>query len=263
MQRGSSHIAVKIAGSLLVGLLLLPIVVLIGVSLNAGVEQVFPPRGLSLRWYANLASQQDFLEAAQLTLLLAVGSAAISVLVSLSAAVALTRTRFPGRDFVLTLLLSPLIVPQVVVGMGFLVTLSALGIFSSAVSLTILHCVITLPFALRVVVSALAAARPSLEEAARSLGAPPLRAFFGITVPQIMPGLAAAGVFAFVTSYENFTASQFLVFDRTTLPVALYTSVQTENDPTAAALSAVIVFIVVACVAIFNRFVAQHILTGR
>lgn len=257
------HIGIKIAGGTLVALLLLPIVVLVGVSLNAGVEQVFPPRGLSLRWYTNLAQQRDFLEAAKLTLLLAFGSAAFSVLVSLAAAVALTRTRFPGRDFIFTLLLSPLIVPQVVVGMGFLVTLSALGIFSSAISLTILHCVITLPFALRVVVSALASARPSLEEAARSLGATPMRAFFGITIPQIAPGLAAAAVFAFVTSYENFTASQFLVFDRTTLPVALYTSVQTENDPTAAALSSLIVFIVIACVVIFNRFVAQHILARR
>lgn len=263
MRDKPKHIFVKIAGGALVALLLLPIVVLIGVSLNAGVEQVFPPRGLSLRWYVNLATQQNFVDAIRLTLFLAVGSAIVSVLASLAAAVVLTRTRFPGRDLIFTLLLSPLIIPQVVVGMGFLVTLSAMGIFSSVVSLTILHCVITLPFALRVVVSAMSAASPSLEAAARSLGAGPLRAFFGITVPQIAPGLAAAGIFAFVTSYENFTASQFLVFDRTTLPVALYTSVQTENDPTAAALSASIVLIVVACVVIFNRFVAQHILSGR
>jgi putative spermidine/putrescine transport system permease protein len=262
MARANRHIIAKTLGALAVAVLALPIVVLVGVSLNAGVEQVFPPRGVSLRWYENLANRGGFLEAARLTLALAIGSTVFSVVVSLCAGVALTRYRFAGRDAILTLLLSPLIVPQVVVGMGFLVTLSALGIFSSVVSLALLHCVITLPFALRVVVSALSAAQPSLEEAARSLGAPPLHAFLGVTVPQIAPGLAAAAVFAFVTSFENFTASQFLVFDRTTLPVALYTSVQTENDPTAAALSSIIVLAVVVCAIAFNRFITKHVLAS-
>jgi putative spermidine/putrescine transport system permease protein len=263
MASAPKHITVKIVGASIVLALATPIIVLIGVSLNGGVEQVFPPRGLSLRWYANVANRGGFVEAAKLTLALALGSAIFSVVVSIAAGVALTRYRFVGSDVLLTVLLSPLIVPQVVVGMGFLVTLSALGVLSSTISLAILHCVITLPFALRVVVSALASARPSLEEAARSLGASPVRAFLEITMPQIAPGLAAAAVFAFVTSFENFTASQFLVFDRTTLPVALYTSVQTENDPTAAALSCIIVFVVIGCVVIFNRFIAQHVVMGR
>lgn len=261
--RKSRHLGVRIAGGFLVFLLLVPILVLVGVSLNAGVEQMFPPRGLSLRWYENLANRSGFLDAARLTLLLAAGSSIVSVATSLCAAVALTRYRFPGRDFVLTLLLSPLIVPQVVVGMGFLVTLSALGIFSSAISLAILHCVITLPFTVRVVLSAMSGMPPSLEQAAQSLGAKPLRAFFEITIPQIAPGLAAGGIFAFVTSFENFTASQFLVWDQTTLPVAIYTSIQTESDPTAAALSSLIVLIVVLFITIFNRFVAQHMFAGK
>lgn len=260
---GSQHILVKAVGSTLVALLVLPIVVLIGVSLNAGVEQVFPPRGLSLRWYENLANRQGFVDAARLTLALAAGSALVSVLVSLAAGVAITRFRFWGRDLVLTLLLSPLIVPQVVVGMAFLVTLSALGVFSSVISLSILHVIITLPFAVRVVVAALQSQPLSAEQAAQSLGASPLRAFFGITVPQIAPGLITAAVFAFVTSFENFTASQFLVWDRTTLPIAIYTSVQTENDPTAAALSSIIVFVVIFFIAVFNRFMTRHMLAGR
>jgi putative spermidine/putrescine transport system permease protein len=257
------HVTVKIAGALLVSLLVLPILVLIGVSLNAGVEQVFPPQGISLRWYANLANRQGFLEAAQFTLVLATGSAIVSVLSGLCAGLALTRYSFPGRDLVLTALMSPLIVPQVVVGMAFLVTLTSLGIVSSAISLAILHCVLTLPLAVRVVTSALTGATASLEEAAQSLGARPARAFFQITVPQIAPGLIAAGVFAFVTSFENFTASQFLVWDRTTLPVAIFLSVQTENDPTAAALSSIIVLAVVTLITVFNSFVSQHMFAKR
>jgi len=261
--RKTHHLGIRIAGGILIFILVLPIVILIGVSLNSGVEQVFPPRELSLRWYGNLANRNGFVEAARLTLLLAAGSAIVSVATSLCAAVALTRYRFFGRDLVLTLLISPLIVPQVVVGMGFLVTLAAFGIFSSAISLAILHCVITLPFTVRVVVSALSGMPRSLEQAAQSLGARPLRAFFEITIPQVAPGLVAGGIFAFVTSFENFTASQFLVWDRTTLPVALYTSMQTENDPTATALSSLIVLTVVLFIALFNRFVAQHMFIGR
>lgn len=260
--RRTRHIGIRLLGGALILLLVLPIVILIGVSLNAGVEQTFPPNGLSLRWYENLANRNGFIEAGRLTLMLAVGSAIVGVATSLCAAVALTRYAFPGRDFVLTLLLSPLIVPQVVVGMGFLVTLAALGVFNSAVSLALLHCVITLPFTVRVVLAAMSGMPPSLEQAAQSLGARPVRAFFEITIPQIAPSLVAAGVFAFVTSFENFTASQFLVWDRTTLPVAIYTSIQTENDPTAAALSSLIVAIVVVFIAIFNRFVIKHMFTS-
>lgn len=257
------HLTVRIAGLALVALLSVPLVVLVGVSLNAGVEQVFPPQGLSLRWYYNLANRDGFIAAAKLTMGLAAFSAAVSVVVALLAGIALVRGAFPGKDLILTVLLSPLIVPQVVVGMGFLTALSAAGIFSSVISLAILHCVITLPFALRVVVAALAGASRSLEEAAQSLGATPVQAFVKVTVPLIRPGLVAAGIFAFVTSFENFTASQFLVWDRTTLPVELYTYVQTENDPTAAAISSLIVLSVVAFVVVFNRFVSRYMFAGR
>lgn len=263
MRKRDGHVWIKLAGAGLLALLLAPLIILIGVSLNPGVEQVFPPTGLSLRWYFNLANRDGFLAAARLTLMLAAGTAVVSVVIALFAALAIVRYDFPGRDLILTLLLSPLIVPQVVVGIAFLVTLSSLGIFSSVFSLALLHIVITLPFATRVVVAALSSASMRLEEAAQSLGAPPAKAFVLITLPLLRSGVVAAGVFAFVTSFENFTASQFLVWDRTTLPVELYTYVQTENDPTAAALSSLIVLSVVGFVVVFNKFVSRQMFSGE
>jgi putative spermidine/putrescine transport system permease protein len=257
------HLGVKVAGYVLLVLLAVPLIVLIGVSLNPGVEQVFPPQGISLRWYYNLANRSGFVPALQMTLILAVGSTIVSTTVGLLAGIALTRFEFPGKDFILTLILSPLIVPQVVVGMAFLVTLSGLGIVTSLLSLSLLHCVITLPFTARAVVSALATSSRSLEEAAQSLGATPARAFLSVTLPIVRPVVIAAAIFAFVTSFENFTASQFLVWDRTTLPVELYNYVQTENDPTAAALSSLILLPVVLLVIVFNRFIAKHMFSGR
>jgi ABC-type spermidine/putrescine transport system permease subunit II len=264
MTRGQSQfVLVRVCGAFALCLLLLPIIVLVGVSLNAGVEQVFPPHGISLRWYYNLSNRNGFIAAAQFSILLALGASVVTVFAGVCTAVALTRFKFYLKDVVLTLVLSPLIVPEVVIGMSFLVTLSSLGIFSSVISLSILHCVITLPYTARVILSGLSGMALSLEEAAQSLGARPLRAFVDITIPQIAPSLVAGGIFAFVTSFENFTASQFLVWDHTTLPVAIYTSVQTEDDPTAAALSSLIVITIVLLTAIFNRFVARHMLAGR
>ncbi len=256
------HFWIKFAGVTLLTLLICPLVILLGVSLNPGVEQLFPPTGLSLRWYFNLANRDGFIDAAKFTLLLAVWSALTSVVIATLAGIAIVRYDFFGRDGVLTLLLSPLIVPQVVVGLAFLVTLSALGVFSSLLSLAILHVVIALPYATRVVISALGGASITLEEAARSLGATPARAFLLVTLPLVRSGIIAAGVFAFVTSFENFTASQFLIWDRTTLPVELYTYVQTENDPTGAAVSSIIVLIVVILVIVFNNFISRHMFSS-
>lgn len=256
-------IAVSTLGYGVVACLVFPLIVLIGVSLNAGVEQHFPPQGLSLRWYANLVNRDGFIRALRMTLLLATASTISSVIVSVLVALAIVRHRFPGRDALLTAIMSPLIVPQVVVGMAFLITLSSLGVFSSLISLMLLHSIIALPFAARAIVAALTGARVSLEEAARSLGAPPWKAFLLITVPLIRPGLLTGAVFAFVTSFENFTATQFLVWDRTTLPVEIYTFVQTENDPTGAAISSAIVLSVCVLALVLNRLLGLDALTKR
>jgi len=262
MKKGN-HLFVKMVGAFLVALTSIPLIVLMGVSLNPGVEQVFPPRGLSLRWYWGILEHDRFIEAMRFSLVLGFGSSLVSVVAALLAGLAIVRGRFLGRDLLMTILMSPLIVPQVVIGMAFLITLSSMGIVSSLISLSILHCVITLPFATRVIVSTLGQTAISLEEAAQSLGAPPAVAFVKITLPIVRPGVIAAGMFAFVTSFENFTASQFLVWDRTTLPVEIYTFVLTESDPTAAAVSFLIVLSIIILVVIFNRFVAEYMYRGR
>lgn len=243
--------------------LCLPLVVMIGASFNPGTEQVFPPRGLSLRWYANILNRDGFLRAFQLSMVLGALSALVSVLAGTLAALAVVRYRFPGRDALVTLLLSPLIVPGVVIGMAFLVSFAALGVFRSFPSLFVLHVVLTLPFAVRVVVGSLTRFKVSLEEAARVLGAPPWRAFLTVTVPVIRTGMVAAAIFAFVTSFDNFTASQFLVWDRSTLPVEIYSYVRTENDPTVAAICTLLVVGVSAVVVVLDRYVGIEAFTGR
>lgn len=248
---------------LVLGALLAPLIIVVGVSLNEGPQQHFPPQGLSLHWYAVAASRSEFHSALLLSLGLAALATLVSLLVGTLAALALTRYTLPGRQQIQLMLMSPLLVPQVVFGMAFMVTLTQMGLVGSMTGLAALHVVLTLPFTTRVMTSALLKAELSRELAARSLGAHPVRAFAVVTLPLIRPGLATAATFAFVTSFDNFTATQFLIWRQTTLPVEIYHYIRTESDPTVAAVSSLLMFTIAAIVVLMNRFVGLDMVTGR
>jgi putative spermidine/putrescine transport system permease protein len=263
MRPRNRHFAVTIVAALVLLLLCAPVVVLFGVALNDGPQQLFPPRGLSLRWFMNVFARDGFINAIVFSVELALLATAASLVLGILAGLAIVRYRFFGRDLLMTIFMSPLIVPQVVVGMAFLMAFSAARIHSSFLALFALHVILALPFAIRVVVASLTRFKISLEEAARSLGAPPWKAFFLVTFPVIRSGVVSAGIFAFVASFENFTATQFLVWDRTTLPVEIFSYVQTENDPTGAAMSALVVIVVALLVLMLHRYISVDALNHR
>jgi putative spermidine/putrescine transport system permease protein len=263
MMDRNRHRSVTVTAVLVLLLLCAPLIVLFGVALNDGPQQLFPPKGLSLRWFVNIFARDGFIKAIVFSIELALLATAASLMLGVLAGLAIVRYRFFGRDLLMTLFMSPLIVPQVVVGMAFLMAFSAARIHSSFLALFVLHVILALPFAIRVVVASLTRFRISLEEAARSLGASPWKAFFLVTFPVIRSGVVSAGVFAFVASFENFTATQFLVWDRTTLPVEIFSYVQTENDPTGAAMSALVVLVVACLVLLLHRYINVDALNHR
>jgi putative spermidine/putrescine transport system permease protein len=101
-----------------------------------------------------------------------------------------------------------------------------------------------------------------MEEAAMVLGAGKYRAFLETTLRMIKPGIVASAIFAFVTSFDNFTASQFLIWDRTTLPIEIYAYITKENDPTVAAVSSVLILMTVGLVILMERWVGLETVTG-
>ena len=137
--------------------LALPILVVVPMSFSSAEALTFPPPGFSLRWYESFFGDARWLQAARTSIIVAVASSTLAAVFGSAAAYGLVRGKWFGRGAIEANFLLPLIVPQVVVGMAFLVTLSSLGVVTSVLSLAILHCVITLPFAARVIVSALAA----------------------------------------------------------------------------------------------------------
>ena len=249
-------------GCLVIIGMFIPLVVVFMISFNPGNELVFPPRGLSLRWYLNILHYPAFLSSFQFSIMLGVVATVVSLIIGLSGALVLTRRKFRGADIISGLLMSPLVVPQVVIGIGFLSLFSMMHIYHSIPSLLALHIIITLPYTLRVLIANLSRCPVSMEEAAMVLGAGKYRAFLETTLRMIKPGIVASAIFAFVTSFDNFTASQFLVWDRATLPIEIYAYITKENDPTVAAVSSILILMTVGLVILMERWVGLETVTG-
>jgi putative spermidine/putrescine transport system permease protein len=242
-------------------LLVLPHLVVALVSVEPSATAHFPPQGFSLRWYLNAFTRPAFREALGFSVLIALGAATLALVAGTLASWFIVRHRFPGRGLVVTLLQLPMMIPEVVLGLGFLILFSRLQLYASIVNILLAHAVITLPYAVRVISANLQTTQRSLEEAALVLGAGPLRTFWKITLPVIRPGMIAAAVFAFVVSFDNFTVTAFLVTTRGTLPIEIYSYIRTESDPTIAAISTVLIVVSLAGLLVVERLVGFGRLT--
>ncbi|WP_376089294.1 ABC transporter permease [Roseomonas sp. CCTCC AB2023176] len=235
-------------------LLLAPLVVVVVVSFSAGAFLAFPPPGLSLRWYAALLANGDMLAALGTSAVLAAMVAALSLALGFPAAYAIVRLNFPGRRLLAGLLVAPLLLPTLVLGLAVLLALQPLGLTATWPGLLIAHLTLAVPFAVRILATAIGAVPAELEAAARTLGASPLRVALRITVPLAAPGALAAAALAFLVSFDETVLSLFLVGPRlTTLPVELFRYAERRTDPLVAALSVLLVLIALAVVLLVER----------
>jgi len=220
----------------------LPLLILIPVSLNPKPLVGMPDTGLSLQWYANVFTNTSFPEAFLSSAIIAIFATTISLTVGSLAAWALTRSRFRGSSLVQGFLLSPLLLARIVYGVAMLIALTQLGLIRTTLGLVLAHSVIVVPYVVRIVGSTLLGIQSSLEEASAVLGAGHVRTFTRITLPLLTPGLIAATVFGFITSFDEFTMSVFLVGPRTkTLPVEIFKYAELVVDPSVAAVSVIMV----------------------
>ena len=244
--------------------ILAPLAVTAVVSLSDSPFVVFPPRGLTLRWYVQVLANPEFLHALAFSLLLALAATSGSLLLGTPAAFALSRGRFPGRAACRALLLTPLIFPVLVTGLALLQLVSVLNWTDARWGLLTAHVVVTLPYVVRTVAASLDLADPRLEEAARSLGAGRWATFSRVIVPQILPGIMAGTIFAFMVSLDNFPASMWLADARNTpVPILIYQLVARIFDPTVAVISVVMIAIAVLAVLAMERLVGLRNALGR
>lgn len=217
--------------------LFVPLVLIFVVSFAAAPNLAFPPKALSLRWYANVFTADGFVSGFGLSCLIAFISSFLMLLIALPGAYALTRLEFRGKSWLEALILAPIIVPEVVIGISALSWLAAHGLDQPPFSIIALHCILILPFVYKMISASLANLNRELEDAAVMLGASRVRALLLVTVPLIARGIVVAFIFGFVTSFQNFTATLFLIKSQVTLPIAIFNYIRTQSDPTIAALS--------------------------
>jgi putative spermidine/putrescine transport system permease protein len=244
-------------------IILAPLVLVVWLSFFRNEILSLPPEGYSVRWYGALAAQRQFVAGFQLSALVALASTAAGLLVTLPAAFALRRARLPGREAILHALMSPLIVPALVVGAGLYLALIEFEVMTSLpVTGTVFgfaagHVLLTIPWSLRLLTANLSGVDPAIEDAALSLGATPLVTAMKVTLPLIWPGVVAAALFSFVVSFGNIEVSLFLVQPgQTTLPIAILQYLEWKVDPTVAAVSALQIALVAAALLITDRFVS-------
>ncbi len=228
--------------AVLLAFLMLPVVVVVLASFTNTSYLTIPPRGLTLRWYAAVLDDPDYISALWFSLTLAVTVTAGTIALGTAAAYALARRAVPGSSLIMALLLSPLVFPGVVIGVALLQYYSLIGLRGSFAGLVLAHLVITLPYTVRTILASLAGADPEIEAAARVLGANPWVAFWKTTLPLIRPGIAAGGLFAFITSFDNVPVTIFILGTRNmTLPVKIFSAIEYGVDPSIAALSTILI----------------------
>ena len=238
--------------------MLVPIAVVVLAGLTAGDFLTFPPKGLSFRWVIAFLKSDSYLSAFFFSFKLALMTMIVSTILGTAAALFLSRSRFFGRNAMRAFFLSPVVLPGVVIGFAlfaFYIS-TGIGLTRTIWGLWIGHILYSTPYVIGTVGAALASYDVSLDEAARSLGASPLRTFRKVTFPNISQGIQAGSIFAFIVSFGQFEVSLFLSAPNTEpLPIAMYNSLRYKFDPSAAAAGIFAIMLVTASVLLTNRLV--------
>ena len=248
--------------ALSLGFILLPLVLVIWLAFFRQEIPSFPPEGYSVRWFGAVFDNRSFVGGFILSLQVGVAATLIGLALAVPASLAVARRRFLGRGPINTLLLMPLVVPGIVLGTAIYVfqieteIATGLPLLGSTLGLVAAHVLIVIPWAVRLVTASLAGFDPTVEEAAKNLGAGPWTTFRRVTLPAIRPGIVAAALFGFVMSFGNLEMSLFLVgAGRTTLPIAILQYLEWKIDPTVAAASVMQIALISAAMLVTDRYV--------
>jgi putative spermidine/putrescine transport system permease protein len=234
--------------------LLAPLLIIVVISFNDAAYLNFPPENWSFRWYEELFTTEAFVSGFRRSMILATLTTIFALAIGVPAAWAISRFDFPGRGVFVAFFTMPLMVPGIILGLGMLLVFSRFNLISTYPGLIAAHLVVTLPFVIRIVGTSMLTLAPEYEEAALSLGATPRQAFWHVTLPLVRPGIIAGSAIAFLTSFDEVVLTLFLVgTTKRTLPVEIFSYVQTRTDPLVAALSVVLVGFSIALVFVIER----------
>jgi putative spermidine/putrescine transport system permease protein len=239
--------ALYFAAALVGFYLLFPIFVIIPVSFSSAVFLQFPPPGFSLQWYAKYLGRPPWIDATILSLWVGVSVMVLATVLGTAASFALVRGNFAGRRLLNALILSPLIVPGIVVAIAIYFFYSRLRVVGSPLALILAHTALAAPYVVVNVSATLYGFDRRLEQAAMNLGANRWRTFWHVTLPVIRPGVMAGAIFAFIASFDEVIVAIFISgTSAVTLPAKMWEGVRMEIDPTIAAVATIAITVSLA-----------------
>jgi putative spermidine/putrescine transport system permease protein len=246
-----------IMGTLVLAFMFMPVVVVIGIAFGASPNFEFPPSSLSLVWFSSFFSSPGYTHALfRVSLPLGLATAAIATMIGSLAAIGLERFTVSGRRFLEILFLTPLIFPQILLGAGLFLLYARLNLDASLATLGAGYVLIGCPYVVRTVTAGLRGFDPQMEEAARNLGASPVRAFWLVTLPQLRSSIISGAIFAFIAAFSDINLALFLsVVNTVTLPAQIMSEMRFVSDPTIAAAAAVQIAIISVLLVVINRLV--------
>ncbi|KAA2314285.1 ABC transporter permease [Pseudooceanicola sediminis] len=230
----------------------LPVGALVLFSFQSGSLPVPPFDGPSLQWYAAILSDGDLMRALLHSLLVALCSSAVAVSLGFGAAYGLARHALPGSALVRGLLIAPMTVSYLIIGLGLLIVVQRLGLGLSLVTAGVGHVVINLPLCFAIIYASMGAQQQNAERAARDLGADEARVVLLITVPMLMPAIAAAFFLSVTLSWDEFIISFLLTRFDVTLPVEIWSMLRSGLSPELNAIGSLVFLVSVAIVVLLE-----------
>ncbi len=242
-----------------------PLLIIIAVAFTDKGYISLPTDGLSLRWFKALKDTPQMQAAFFLSLKLAATSSTVAVALAVPAAVAIARHRFFGRDVISAFLMSPMMIPNVVLGIAFLRFFDLIGLTGSFPLLCCAHIIFIMPYAMRLILAATIGMDRDAESAARSLGASRLTTFRRVFIPLILSGLAGGWILSFIQSFDELTMTIFVATPGTsTLPVVMYNHIAQTIDPLVTSVSAVLIAMTLGFMVLLDRIIGlDTVLIGK
>lgn len=218
--------------------MIVPLVIILVISFSSAAFLSFPPPGFSMQWYDKFLTDPAWVRALTVSFQVMVPTAILATLAGTAAALALARASIPGAAFVQGLLMAPLVVPVIITAAAIFGVFRIWGLYGTVPGLVLAHTVLTIPYVLSTVVTALGLVDRRLEDAAENLGARPLTVFRRITLPLIMPAVLSGLLFAMVISFDELVVSLF-ISTPTVRPVTvqMWSNIRGATDPTIAAIA--------------------------
>ncbi|SFZ74692.1 ABC transporter permease [Chitinimonas taiwanensis] len=222
--------------------LVLPILIIVPLSFNESSFLLYPMTGFSFKWYAAFFNSPEWMLSLKNSLIVAPAATIIAMLLGTLASVGLTRAEFRGKALLQSVLISPMVVPVVIIGVGSYLFYAPLGLVNGYTALILVHAALGVPFVIITVTATLAGYNHNLTRAAASLGANPLTAFFKVTLPIIAPGVISGALFAFATSFDEVVVTLFLAGpEQATLPRQMFGGIRENINPTIAAVATILI----------------------